>query len=77
LLDTYPSDPERRIITVLIARTRAEEMGDIPGAITMLEELSGQSLDNDTQTLVDAELERIRSLPTQPDQHTTQEDSSP
>ncbi len=45
--------------------------------ISMLEELSGHSLDNDTQTLVDAELERIRSLPTQPDQHTTQEDSSP
>ena len=61
LVSSYPADPERHIIGVLIARTRAEEQGDVPGAIAMLEELLDQSLDDDTKALVGEELDRIRS----------------
>ncbi|MEZ6164049.1 MAG: rhomboid family intramembrane serine protease [Phycisphaerales bacterium] len=64
LLASYPGDPERHVITVLIARTRAERQGDVPGAIVMLEELLDQGLDNDTMELVEAELDRIRTNPT-------------
>jgi len=60
LLASYPADPERHIIGVLIARTRADDQGDVPGAISMLEELLEDSLDTDTQTLVRDELARIR-----------------
>ena len=62
LLASYPSDPERYIISVLIARTRADDQGDVPGAITMLEELLEQSLDEDTKAIVNNELERIRTM---------------
>jgi len=61
LLAGYPNDNERFVITVLIARTHAEEQRDVPGAISMLEELLGQSLDKDTKGLVNDELQRIRT----------------
>lgn len=60
LLSSYPADPERHIIGVLIARTRADEQGDVPGAITMLEEIRAQTMNNETQAIVDQELDRIR-----------------
>ncbi len=64
LLSSYPADPERHIIHVLIARTRAEDQADVPGAIVMLEEINEQSLDSDTRAIVEAELERVRSMTT-------------
>lgn len=71
LLASYPSDPERKIISVLIARTRADDQGDVPGAVAMLEELLGESLDSDTQALVQGELERIRHTSTSTNEDTT------
>jgi membrane associated rhomboid family serine protease len=68
LLTSYPSDPERHIINVIIARTRANDQGDVPGAISILEELLEDGLDSDTKTLVQDELERIRSHTHQYDQ---------
>lgn len=64
LLASYPGDPERHIIGVLIARTRANDQGDVPGAISMLEELLEESLDADTEALVRGELDRIREQTT-------------
>lgn len=60
LLASYPGDPERHIIGVLIARTRAQDEGDVAGAVTLLEELSEESLDAETEALVNEELSRIR-----------------
>lgn len=62
LLRTYPNDPERHLIGVLIARIRADEQDDLPGAITMLEELQDQAIDPDTKALVHDELQRIRGM---------------
>jgi len=62
LLEAYPTDPERNIITVLLARIRANDLADPIGAIELLEELSTKSLDHQTQQLVDAELASIRTL---------------
>jgi len=62
LLDTYPADPERHIIAVLIARTRAQDQDDPVGAIELLEELSDRAHDDDTRALIDAELETIRAM---------------
>ncbi len=62
LLDAYPADPERHVITILIARTRAHELGDRVGAIELLEELDQRSHDDETQTLIDSELAAIRAL---------------
>lgn len=71
LLGNYPADPERHVIGVLIARTRADDQGDVPGAITMLEEIREQSMDQETQALVDSELERIRGRTTLPNEDST------
>ena len=60
LLMNYPADPERGIIRVLIARTRAWDQGDLQRAIDVLEELKDDTLDSETRTLVLDELERIR-----------------
>ncbi|MCA9276468.1 MAG: rhomboid family intramembrane serine protease [Phycisphaerales bacterium] len=65
LLGSYPGDPERHVITVLVARIRGEQQGDVPGAIVMLEELLDQGLDHETKALVESELERIRANPAQ------------
>lgn len=62
LLDTYPSDPERHVITVLIARTRAQEQHDPVGAIELLEELASRAHDDETQALIDQELRSIRAM---------------
>lgn len=72
LLASYPNDPERKVISVLIARTRADDQGDVPGAITMLEELLEQSLDNDTKALVEGELDRIKDSTTDNNEGTPQ-----
>lgn len=72
LLASYPGDPERHVIAVLVARTRAEQQGDVPGAIVMLEELLDQGLDHETKALVESELERIRANPA----HNTHKDEA-
>jgi len=62
LLETYPTDPERNIIKVLIARIHANDLSDPIGAISMLEELLERALDTDSKTLVESELDQIRSM---------------
>lgn len=62
LLRAYPNDPERHLIGVLIARIRADEQGDVPGAITMLEELQDEAVDAETKAVVREELQRIRAM---------------
>ncbi len=71
LLGSYPADPERHMIGVLIARTRAEDQGDVPGAITILEEIGEQSLNNETRAIVKSELERIRETTKHTEEDTT------
>lgn len=67
LISSYPSDPERHVIRVLIARTRAWDQGDVPGAIALLEELIEESVDKDTEQLARDELERIREHTQEPE----------
>tara|TARA_A100001391_G_scaffold82721_3_gene54071 strand:- start:152 stop:1282 length:1131 start_codon:yes stop_codon:yes gene_type:complete len=62
LLDTYPEDSERTVITVLLARIRAHDLGDPMGAIELLEELASKMHDADTQALIDQELGSVRDL---------------
>jgi len=62
LLDTYPEDTERTVITVLLARIRAHDLGDPVGAIELLEELASKMHDADTQALIDQELGSVRDL---------------
>ncbi len=62
LLDTYPEDTERTVITVLLARIRAHDLGDPVGAIELLEELGSKMHDADTQALIDQELGSVRDL---------------
>jgi len=63
LLDAYPNDSERNIITILLARIQAHDLSDPVGAIELLEELGSKVHDADTQALIDNELATIRSLP--------------
>jgi membrane associated rhomboid family serine protease len=67
LISSYPSDPERHVIRVLIARTRAWDQSDVPGAIALLEELIEESVDKDTEQLARDELERIRAHTQEPE----------
>ena len=60
LLKSYPADPERHIIRVLIARTRAWDQGDVAGAIEMLEAQLEGSIDKESENLVRDELEKFR-----------------
>ena len=62
LLEAYPTDPERNIISVLLARIRANDLADPVGAIQLLEELSEKSLDSESKALVDNELTAIRAI---------------
>ena len=62
LLDTYPEDSERTVITVLLARIRAHDLGDPVGAIELLEELGSKMHDADTQAIIDQELDSVRAL---------------
>ncbi len=62
LLEAYPMDSERNIITILIARTRAHDLGDPIGAIELLEELASKIHDKETQEMIEKELHTIRSL---------------
>lgn len=69
LLEAYPNDPERDLITILLARIRAHDLGDPIGAIGLLEELLSKAHDADTQALIESELASIRDLPSNlPDQ---------
>jgi membrane associated rhomboid family serine protease len=63
LLDTYPNDPERHIITILLARIRAHDLSDPIGAIELLEDLDNKIIDQDTKALINTELETIRAIP--------------
>jgi len=62
LLDTYPNDPERHIITILLARIRANDLSDPIGAIELLEDLDNKIIDQDTKALINQELETIRAI---------------
>jgi membrane associated rhomboid family serine protease len=63
LLDTYPNDPERHIITILLARIRAHDLDDPIGAIELLEDLADKIHDTDTKALIDNELAAIQTIP--------------
>lgn len=67
LIASYPSDPERHIIRILIARTRAWDQQDTPGAVTLLEELLDDAVDPDTERLARDELHRIREHTQEPE----------
>lgn len=62
LLETYPTDSERHIITILLARIRANDLNDPIGAIELLEDLTSKAHDSDTQSLITNELTTIRSM---------------
>jgi len=62
LLEAYPADGERNLITILLARIRAHDLGDTIGAIELLEELSSKIHDDETKAMIDADLEAIRSI---------------
>ena len=62
LLEAYPVDSERNLITILLARIRAHDLGDTIGAIELLEELSSKIHDDETKAMIDADLEAIRSI---------------
>ena len=62
LLESYPSDSERHIITILLARINAHDLGDPTGAIKLLEELESKVHDADTKSLIESELTTIRPL---------------
>lgn len=62
LLDAYPGDPERHIIAVLIARTRAHDQHDPAGAVEMLEALADRAHDDETTALVERELAAVRAM---------------
>ncbi len=62
LLDTYPNDKERNIITILLARINANDLADPTTAIQLLEELTDKALDASTKELVDSELNTIRAM---------------
>ncbi len=62
LLEAYPNDPERHIITILLARIRANDLGDPMGATKLLEDLITKVHDTDTQALVENELATIRTI---------------
>lgn len=59
LLDAYPNDPERPIITILMARIKAHDLNDPQGAAALLNELRPTVLDKDTRALIDSELNSI------------------
>ncbi len=63
LLESYPNDPERHIITILLARIRAHDLGDPIGALELLEDLDEKVHDTDTKALIENELETIRAIP--------------
>lgn len=62
LLDAYPNDSERNIITILLARIQAHDLDDPIGAIELLEELASKITDSETKALIENELAAIRSL---------------
>lgn len=66
LLESYPNDSERHIITILLARIRASDLDDPIGAIELLEDLSSKAHDSATQDLIDSELASIRQINSDP-----------
>ncbi len=62
LLEAYPNDPERHIITILLARIRAHDLHDPAGAIELLEALAEKVHDADTKALIENELAAIRAI---------------
>lgn len=63
LLDAYPTDPERPVITILMARIKAQDLNDPQGALTMLTQLKSITLDDDTRALIDSDLDAINPSP--------------
>jgi membrane associated rhomboid family serine protease len=76
LLASYPADPERGIIRVLIARTRAWDQEDFTSAIAMLESLKDDTLDDETRSLVESELDQFRQHASNAQPPTPQEPES-
>ncbi|PCI10303.1 hypothetical protein COB72_03760 [bacterium] len=62
LLEAYPMDSERNIITILLARIQAHDLADPIGAIELLEDLASKIHDSETKALIEKELHTIRSL---------------
>ena len=60
LLDAYPADPEREVISVLLARIHAHELDDRDAARSILRGLIENTQDPEIRSLAEQELEQIK-----------------
>lgn len=60
LLDAYPNDPEREVISVLLARIHAHDLADRDAARDILRQLTETTSDPEIRSLAEQELEQIR-----------------
>jgi membrane associated rhomboid family serine protease len=60
LIDAYPNDPERDVITVLIARIHANDLNDSVRGIEMLEELQSKTINPEIKERIANDLDAIR-----------------
>ncbi len=60
LLEVYPHDSEREVISVLLARVRAHDLDDQPGAIEILNKLLQETVQPEIRALVEQELQQLK-----------------
>ncbi|MCA9304512.1 MAG: rhomboid family intramembrane serine protease [Phycisphaerales bacterium] len=60
LLDAYPSDHEREVISVLLARVKSQDLGDTNGALEILNGLLKSATNPEIRMLVEQELTQLK-----------------
>ena len=60
LLDAYPNDSEREVISVLLARIKAHDLDDRLGAIKILNHILQETTQTEIRSLVEQELTQIK-----------------
>jgi len=60
LLEAYPNDHEREVISVLLARINAHDLGDRDTARTILRNLTENTADPEIRSLAEQELEQLK-----------------
>ncbi len=60
LLDAYPNDAERDVISVLLARIKAHDLNDRSGAINILNTIFENTTQSEIRTLVEQELKTLK-----------------